>query len=68
MESGSYSVAFPRRWWYPMARSSELRRRPLAVMLMDTPLVVFRGAAQSDEDFDARLNDSIASIFEASIT
>jgi fructose-bisphosphate aldolase, class I len=23
---------------------------------------------QSDEDFDARLNDSIASIFEASIT
>jgi phenylpropionate dioxygenase-like ring-hydroxylating dioxygenase large terminal subunit len=44
MEIGSYSVAFPRRWWYPVARSSELRRRPLAVTLMDTPLVVFRGA------------------------
>ena len=27
-----------------MARSSELGRRPLAVTLMDTPLVVFRGA------------------------
>jgi|RhiMetdeSRZDD1v2_1073273.scaffolds.fasta_scaffold27538_6 hypothetical protein len=34
MESGSYSVAFPRGWWYPVAGSSELRRRPLAVMLM----------------------------------
>jgi phenylpropionate dioxygenase-like ring-hydroxylating dioxygenase large terminal subunit len=44
MESGSYSVAFPRRWWYPVARSSELRRRPLAVTLMETPLVVYRGA------------------------
>jgi phenylpropionate dioxygenase-like ring-hydroxylating dioxygenase large terminal subunit len=44
MEIGSYSVAFPRRWWYPMARSAELGRRPLAVTLMDTPLVVFRGA------------------------
>lgn len=44
MDSGSHSVAFPRRWWYPVARSSELGRRPLAVTLMDTPLVVFRGA------------------------
>jgi phenylpropionate dioxygenase-like ring-hydroxylating dioxygenase large terminal subunit len=44
METGSYSVAFPRRWWYPVARSSELGRRPLAVTLMDIPLVVFRGA------------------------
>jgi phenylpropionate dioxygenase-like ring-hydroxylating dioxygenase large terminal subunit len=44
METGPYSVAFPRRWWYPVARSSELGRRPLAVTLMDTPLVVFRGA------------------------
>jgi phenylpropionate dioxygenase-like ring-hydroxylating dioxygenase large terminal subunit len=44
METGTYSVAFPRRWWYPVARSSELGRRPLAVTLMDTPLVVFRGA------------------------
>src|SRR4029453_12124526 len=44
METGPYSVAFPRRWWYPVARSSELGRRPLAVTLMDTPLAVFRGA------------------------
>src|SRR6476661_1657547 len=44
MDAGSYSVAFPRRWWYPVARSSELGRRPLAVTLMDRPLVVFRGA------------------------
>jgi phenylpropionate dioxygenase-like ring-hydroxylating dioxygenase large terminal subunit len=44
MDAGSYSVAFPRRWWYPVARSSELGRRPLAVTLMDSPLVVFRGA------------------------
>jgi phenylpropionate dioxygenase-like ring-hydroxylating dioxygenase large terminal subunit len=43
METGPYSVAFPRRWWYPVARSSELGRRPLAVTLMDTPLVGFRG-------------------------
>jgi len=44
MDVGAYSVAFPRRWWYPLARSSELGRKPLAVTLMDTPLVVFRGA------------------------
>jgi phenylpropionate dioxygenase-like ring-hydroxylating dioxygenase large terminal subunit len=43
MEIGPYSVAFPRRWWYPVARSAELGRRPLAVTLIDTPLVVFRG-------------------------
>lgn len=45
MDDGLHSVAFPRRWWYPMARSSELGRRPLAVTLMDTPLVIFRDAA-----------------------
>jgi len=44
MDVGSYSVAFPRRWWYPVARASELGRRPLAVTLMETPLVVLRGA------------------------
>src|SRR5262249_11640443 len=44
MDAGSYSVAFPRRWWYPVARSSEVGRRPLAVTLMDSPLVVFRDA------------------------
>lgn len=30
-----------------VARSSELGRRPLAVTLMDTPLVVFRGAGSA---------------------
>lgn len=45
MDVGSHSVAFPRRWWYPVARSSELGRKPLAVTLMDVPLVVFRDAA-----------------------
>jgi phenylpropionate dioxygenase-like ring-hydroxylating dioxygenase large terminal subunit len=44
METGPYSVAFPRRWWYPVARSSALGSGPLAVTLMDTPLAVFRGA------------------------
>lgn len=44
MDVGSHSVAFPRRWWYPVARSTELGRKPLAVTLMDTPLVVFRDA------------------------
>src|SRR5262249_61669703 len=38
------SGVFPRRWWCPVARSSALGRRPLAVTLMDRPLVVFRGA------------------------
>src|SRR5262249_45093849 len=38
------SGVFPRRWWCPVARSSALGRRPLAVALMDSPLVVFRGA------------------------
>ncbi len=45
MDVGSHSVAFPRRWWYPVSRTSELGRKPLAVTLMDTPLVVFRDAS-----------------------
>jgi phenylpropionate dioxygenase-like ring-hydroxylating dioxygenase large terminal subunit len=44
VDGESFSVAFPRRWWYPVARSSELGRRPLAVTLMDVPLAVFRDA------------------------
>lgn len=43
MDDGRHSVAFPRSWWYPACRSSELAARPLAVSLMDRPLVVFRG-------------------------
>lgn len=40
-----YSVAFPRRWWYPACRSDDLRRGPVGISLMDTPLVVFRDGA-----------------------
>jgi phenylpropionate dioxygenase-like ring-hydroxylating dioxygenase large terminal subunit len=39
---GRYRVAFPRRAWYPACESSDLKRRPLAVTLMDTPLALFR--------------------------
>lgn len=39
---GRYSVSFPRRWWYPACRSVDLRRRPVAITMMDTPLVLFR--------------------------
>ena len=37
-----YSIAFPRRWWYPVCRSDELRRQPRTVQLMDRPLALFR--------------------------
>lgn len=38
-----YSVAVPRNCWYPACRSRDLHaRRPLAVELLGTPLVVFR--------------------------
>src|SRR5205085_1936412 len=43
--NGHYSVAFPKRWWYPVCRSSSLRRKPLAVTLMDRPLALFRAAS-----------------------
>lgn len=36
------SVAFPTRWWYPACRSRDLRRGPVGISLMDTPVVVFR--------------------------
>lgn len=49
-DRGRFSVAFPRRFWYPVAASDEVgRRRPLATALFGTPLVVFRdgsGAAR----------------------
>jgi phenylpropionate dioxygenase-like ring-hydroxylating dioxygenase large terminal subunit len=44
VEAGRHSVAFPRAWWYPACRSSDLGARPVAVTLMDRPLVVFRDA------------------------
>ena len=40
---GHYSVAFPRRWWYPATSSRDLgATEPVALSLMDTPLVLFR--------------------------
>jgi phenylpropionate dioxygenase-like ring-hydroxylating dioxygenase large terminal subunit len=42
---GRYRVAFPRRWWYPACQSSDLTVRPLVIMLMQTPLVLFRDPA-----------------------
>lgn len=41
-DGGRFSVAFPRKHWYPATRSSELGTKPLAVELMDTPIVLFR--------------------------
>jgi len=40
--TGRYSVAFPKRWWYPVCRSASLGRRPLGVTLMERPLALFR--------------------------
>lgn len=42
MDDGRHGVAFPRAWWYPACRSSDLGRRPVAVTLMERPLAVFR--------------------------
>lgn len=39
---GRYSVAFPRRHWYPACQSSDLGAKPVATELMETPIVVFR--------------------------
>src|SRR5207302_6784614 len=49
MEPGRYSVALPRRFWYPACPSAALRRRPVGITLMDTPIVLFR-----DGDGDPR--------------
>jgi nitrite reductase/ring-hydroxylating ferredoxin subunit len=43
--TGRWSIAFPRRFWYPVVPSGELGRRPLAVTLWGTPLAVFRDAS-----------------------
>jgi phenylpropionate dioxygenase-like ring-hydroxylating dioxygenase large terminal subunit len=40
----------PRDWWYPACRVSDLRRRPLAITSLGTPVVLFRdgtGTAQA---------------------
>lgn len=42
---GHWSVAFPQRWWYPVAASRELARKPVPVTVMDLPLVLFRDGA-----------------------
>ena len=41
-DGGRFSVAFPRRHWYPACRSEDLGRAPVAVELMGTPLAVYR--------------------------
>jgi phenylpropionate dioxygenase-like ring-hydroxylating dioxygenase large terminal subunit len=46
-------VAFPADAWYPACRSGDLRRKPVAITLMDQPVVVFRdgsGRAHALED------------------
>lgn len=41
-----FSIAFPRRWWYPAVPSDKLSRKaPTAITLMDEPVVVFRDAS-----------------------
>ena len=49
-----YSVAFPTKAWYPVTPSSKLgRKRPIAITLMDEPLVAFRdGAGRARVLFD----------------
>lgn len=43
---GRFSVAFPRRFWYPACPATDLgRKRPVAITLMDTPLALFRDRA-----------------------
>lgn len=39
---GRYSVAFPRRHWYPACQSADLGSKPITIDLMETPVVVFR--------------------------
>src|SRR5262245_20037720 len=39
---GRYSVAFPKRWWYPATPSEALKQRPVGITLMDTPIALFR--------------------------
>ena len=45
VDTSNVSVAFPRRHWYPACRSVDLGRVPLAIELMETPLVLFRDSA-----------------------
>jgi phenylpropionate dioxygenase-like ring-hydroxylating dioxygenase large terminal subunit len=45
---GRYSVAFPKNFWYPAAPSGDVgARRPVAISLMDTPIVLWRDAGGS---------------------
>src|SRR4051812_4095568 len=39
---GRFSVAFPKRWWYPACPSADLGRRPVPITLMDASVVLFR--------------------------
>jgi phenylpropionate dioxygenase-like ring-hydroxylating dioxygenase large terminal subunit len=40
-----FSVAFPRRHWYPACESGDLGSAPLAVELMEQPVVLYRDRA-----------------------
>jgi phenylpropionate dioxygenase-like ring-hydroxylating dioxygenase large terminal subunit len=42
VDDDRFSVAFPRRAWYPAAPSGDVGRRPVAITLMEQPLVLFR--------------------------
>lgn len=43
--TGRFSVAFPRRHWYPACESADLTAAPIAVELMEQPIVLFRDRA-----------------------
>lgn len=39
---GRFSVALPKRYWYPACTSDALRGNPVPITLMETPVVLFR--------------------------
>ena len=41
-QAGTFSVARPLNAWYPACRSVELAKQPLAAVICDTPLCLFR--------------------------
>ena len=44
--TGRFAISQPRNHWYIIARSADLEKKPLACKLFNTPLVLFRDAAQ----------------------
>jgi len=37
-----WTVAFPEDWWYPACMAHDLRSTPIAITLMDLPMVLYR--------------------------